>query len=692
MRPTSSLLCGCLAAFCLAVGVRTQAEASQEAGAGGRKPVATEPVDQEAALVARAEKAIADYEAARGNRKLRRQAGKLLQWLGETDHEIVEKYLSKQLKRTAPKDGAVGILDAIAGSPRPRLENRVWSVLHDEKASWRVRRSAAKALLAMGRRAHDRLAKMLRKGKEGAKEPVRLTVVSVLVGTKDSELIRRVVPVFSQGTSDDKVKFLRILDPVRDVTEIDTVRVKLITRGSLILGAIAWRQLAQSGHPRAADLAIDLLERMPEGPTPAVAAEMIPGIVRVRDEELYPLLLRYGAISNRAVKTALRKSAAAAAKDMALMRYMARRGLEHDSAQARDAAMLLLREAPAEAVAPLVERVRRKLRRPRREALDLAAGLHDVLARDPTWRKDLLKLAASNEPNVRAVGLTLLRELDADDAIAIAQKSLGSKLWELRAAAIRYLTSFRDVSSIPLLIARYGKEEGRLASELGNALFVHTGTRCFKKSEWKDWWREHRNGFTVPHPDTVRAGLGGVAGQTSAYFGIPLTSKHVAFCLDVSGSMGGRVEAFGTDTGRRRIDAAKKELAAAIGKMPAVNEVNLVTYNGAVRAQWPELRQLDEEHRKKVLGTVKKLRVGGGTNIFDALEVAFQDSKVDTIYLLSDGEPTSGAVTDPLEIADEVRRWNRLRQIVIHTIGFGIDTELLRRLAEESGGIYTFIK
>jgi hypothetical protein len=46
----------------------------------------------------------------------------------------------------------------------------------------------------------------------------------------------------------------------------------------------------------------------------------------------------------------------------------------------------------------------------------------------------------------------------------------------------------------------------------------------------------------------------------------------------------------------------------------------------------------------------------------------------------------------PEDIADEVLRWNRLRQIVIHTIGFGTDSALLKRLAEESGGVYTFVK
>lgn len=685
MRPNKTLLTGLIAGLALAGSPRLQSEKVPPTGAGPA-------VDPEAAIARKASEAIADYESAKGDASKRRQAARLLKWLGEVDHESITRYLEERLEATAPGAGAAPYLQAIALVSRPELHNDVWSVLHDPKAPAAVRQSAATALLSMGGRSTDRLLKMLRKGKEAAKAPVLAATVQAIVLSKDESAIRGVVPLLEQGTSADKIKYLRMLETVRGIAAINTARARLVKRGSLLLGAIAWRQLAVEKDPRARDLAIDLLERMPEGPTTPVAAEMIVGIALVRDPDLYPLLLRYGSSRAKPIKLALRVAARYAKDDMALMRYMARRGLESDDPGARDAAILLLLEAPAEAVAPLIERVRKKLQRPRKDALDLATGLHELLARDPTWQNDLLKLARSSEPQVRTVGLSLLREMDSDAAIEIAQKSLGSKHWELRAAAIRYLTSFRVVSSIPLLIARFDKEEGRLATEIANALFVHTGTRCFKKSEWRAWWSKSKVGFALPHPDSVKAGLGGLAGQTSAYFGIPLVSKRVAFLIDVSGSMGARIQAVGTDRKRRRIDGAKRELTKALTAMPEEHHVNVIAYNQAVRAQWKELREATEDNREQIVATVKKLRIGGGTNIYGALERAFMDPNVDTIYLLTDGEPSAGEVVLPDDIADEVRRWNRLRQIVIHTIGFGIDSALLKRLAEESGGIYTYVK
>jgi Mg-chelatase subunit ChlD len=60
------------------------------------------------------------------------------------------------------------------------------------------------------------------------------------------------------------------------------------------------------------------------------------------------------------------------------------------------------------------------------------------------------------------------------------------------------------------------------------------------------------------------------------------------------------------------------------------------------------------------------------------------------IILISDGKPTVGAVLDPERIREEVRALNRLRRIVIHTVGVGKDqnVDFMRRLAEDNNGTY----
>ena len=82
----------------------------------------------------------------------------------------------------------------------------------------------------------------------------------------------------------------------------------------------------------------------------------------------------------------------------------------------------------------------------------------------------------------------------------------------------------------------------------------------------------------------------------------------------------------------------------------------------------------------------------GATNVFDALDKAFALEDVDTIYLLSDGQPAGGKIDDPLLLRQEIQAWNATRRIPIHTISLGGDVMLLRRLAEDSGGVFRLVK
>jgi hypothetical protein len=62
----------------------------------------------------------------------------------------------------------------------------------------------------------------------------------------------------------------------------------------------------------------------------------------------------------------------------------------------------------------------------------------------------------------------------------------------------------------------------------------------------------------------------------------------------------------------------------------------------------------------------------------------------DTIFFLSDGQPNRGDVTDPVQILEEVKRWNELRRVKIHTVGVGDGhaVAFMRSLAASSGGKY----
>jgi uncharacterized protein YegL len=640
------------------------------------------------ATAARAEQAIADYEQCKQLPADSAQRRRSLLWLGEVDHPDVTDYLRRELEAAGNRSAAISVLDAIAQVPRADLQAQLWEVLQRTSVPGPLQTAAGKAIVRFGEHGIDRLIEFVRTA-DAAASRARDAAITALIEHGGDRGHRGLAQFLLQGPMNERLQLLRRMDRVHGVPPVSLARIRLVGDGDLMTAAVAWRQLAEEGHARAKALAIDVLERLLEQPPPPVAAELIRGIVQVHDADLYPLLLRYGSMPGDVVRKALRAAAPAAANDRALIDWLLRQGLGSEKPAAREVAQQLLADAPADAVKPLLEAVREQLRYPGRSSLDRAVALHRLLAKDPGWQLDLRNLALSNDREVRIVGLSLLLDLGSDVAIQVAQKSLAHSAWELRSVAFRYLTKCRDVSSIPLLIDRVEREDGRLAHELGNALFAHTGTRCWSRRQWQQWWEEHQLGFVLPPIETVRGGIEAGAGQTIAYHGIPLVSKRIAFLIDVSGSM---KEPLSTDKKRTRLVEAKDQLTRVLTALPEDHECNVIAYDSEVRPVWDRLHRVSAENRATLLDATAKLKIGTATNIFDALETAFRDTEVDTIYLLTDGEPTIGRLVDPDDIVEEVTRWNRQRQVVVHCIGLGVDSRLLRRLAESSGGEYRHVK
>ena len=638
----------------------------------------------------KANKAIADFQALKGDAKKAVQRQKAIVWLGEIDHPAASEFLQKELVAAGDGGFLVFVVEAIGKVARPALRPDLTAVLEREKAPIPARIAAAGAIARLGDRPMDDLIERVGLPPEQLPAPQRDAIVVALVQGKSDRAARGLAPLLLKGPMPDRLRLLRQMEAVRGVPPVSAARVQLVRgEGDLETAAVAWRQLCVEEHDGAKGLAIDVLERIVGDPRPTVAAELIGGLVRCRDDELYPVLVRYGSIGGDAVRKALKAAAPAAAEDPALLKFLVAKGLDEGSPAAREAARLLLMAAPPEAVKPLVDRIRADLRAGKKRAIELAANLHEILAKDPSWRDDLAKLASGKDLEDRLLGLQLLLELGSDAGIEAAQACVGHKQWEARSLAFRYLTKHRDAASIPLLIGRYGKEDGRLGAELDQALFAHTATRCFSKKEWDGWWQKNGLGFALPHADTIKAGGTSGGGKTIAYHDIPVVSNRIAFLVDRSGSMDAKI---GTDQKRTRLDEAKAQLARVVQALPAEHRVNVISYGSEVHPLWGELRPLNNDNRDELLEKVRKFNMVGSTNIFDTIERAFADPDVDTIYLLTDGDPSAGRVKDVDGIAEEVRRWNRTRQLVIHCIGIGIDSPLLKRLAAENGGSYKYVR
>lgn len=355
----------------------------------------------------------------------------------------------------------------------------------------------------------------------------------------------------------------------------------------------------------------------------------------------------------------------------------------------------------------------------------------------------LLDLLRDAEPNVRiaaadALGTALQPHVDEtlgrqptgellatrDLVIQKLQELLvRDKIWQVRSAAAFALARLRCKPVIPALIEGLAAELARKKDPWAMDVRLHrlleglTGQSVLRGDVklWQEFWRKEGPTFTVrerPAPGTAAR----AANKYEKFFDLEIESDRVLFVLDFSGSMAEPVQIQGKETGApagRRTTKAEvvvDELKKLVMALPDGALVNLVVFSDEVRV-WredhgrPALVKLNDEARDDLLGSfLDSLRPNGPTNLYGALAKAldfggrglydkYYAAAFDTLYVITDGAPTCGEVTDKDEIRRRVREVNGLRKIAIHCVTFGDqnDTDFLRPLAEENGGRHIHI-
>src|SRR6185436_2389714 len=261
------------------------------------------------------------------------------------------------------------------------------------------------------------------------------------------------------------------------------------------------------------------------------------------------------------------------------------------------------------------------------------------------------------------------------------------------------------------------------------------------------WWERSKATFELPDPKKLEeeekrlAKLGvhysKVAPKkpTKTFLGVETKSESIVFVIDVSGSM---ETPFGDPdrlkfTGRtyaslQRLEIVKEELIATIQELPETTSFNILTFASEVMPWKKDMCRANILNKNNAIAFVRglkpvgggaagfkaqtglgtKLVEAGGTNIRaamlcalglpgDVVDVADAASKppktpLDTIFFLTDGEPTVGRSVDMNVIRQEVRRVNQYRGVQIHIIYVGeFGGEDFEDLAHENGGIFVNI-
>ena len=348
----------------------------------------------------------------------------------------------------------------------------------------------------------------------------------------------------------------------------------------------------------------------------------------------------------------------------------------------------------------------------------LAAAEALELAQDPTLLPMLTRaLGVERHPVVsqalvRAM-LALLRRKDElpagqlDRALQTALARLGTMGWRTDMDLVDLAASLPRRDSVPVLIevldGRRGKVDKltKAVNERASPLLMDRAARALQEmtgalhgtdaAAWRAFWTAEGDRVVVPPPQRV-SGLDG--GTRARFFDVPVTGREIAFLIDTSGSMD-QAASSGSGT---RLDLAKEQLLRAVQSMGNESRAHVITFDAEARIWTRKPLTSSSESIRSLTEILGRWRALGGTNLYEALDQALSlqeqrfgeqvEGGIEEVFLLTDGEPTSGEVTEPQEILDLVRSSNRYRRVRIHAVftGTGKGGEFLQELAAQNEG------
>src|SRR5213594_1669402 len=171
----------------------------------------------------------------------------------------------------------------------------------------------------------------------------------------------------------------------------------------------------------------------------------------------------------------------------------------------------------------------------------------------------------------------------------------------------------------------------------------------------------------------------GVAGMQA-----PVVHRDVVAVVDVSGSMSGE-----------KLDQAKAALVQLIGTLRSGDRLRVVAFGSGVQRYATGWTEVSGDNVRAAQEWVRRLDVGGGTNIAGALTEALGEPPAEgalgVVVVLTDGMATVGE-TDPERIADQAERGRGAFRVFAFGIGYDVNTYLLDRLTERARGVTEYIQ
>jgi len=300
--------------------------------------------------------------------------------------------------------------------------------------------------------------------------------------------------------------------------------------------------------------------------------------------------------------------------------------------------------------------------------------------------------AADKDGGVRCALLGALPDLAPGQVESVSARALDDEDWRVRIQAVDHLAAARTKTAIDRLIDATEDERPIIRLRAIDYLRELTGQAHRQTEGWRTWWQTSRETFTFPE-GSAKGQKPTSEGETVAtYNGIRVDSDHVAFLIDKSAAMREPL----ISAGKSKELAAQAQLEEALAQLPEGVHFNVYTYELEVEVfneKGPV--ELDKKNRKKALEFVKDQRTKASKDIWQVLEMVVSDPNIDTIYLLSSGEPDTGKYVHWNRVTAHLRDINRFQMVTVHTIAYsGNDwyREQMEKIALATGGEFKWFE
>ena len=360
----------------------------------------------------------------------------------------------------------------------------------------------------------------------------------------------------------------------------------------------------------------------------------------------------------------------------------------------------------------------------------------------------LLKALTDKSPRVRGMAAFGLGQHRAMDALEPLLRALDDPHWQVQSAALESIPRLKDKArlkavAVPALVDFLENVSGRLAADAADKLARITGKRLGRDVlKWRKFLAgepvtpEGRGdvGGSDGGSASSSGGAYGNAAQRPHFYGMEVVSNRVVLIVDISLSMNEPIEIdkdrLRRETSRRkaitgqkndvskpvdedhsydipwwriktRLDLAREQTILLISQMREEQEFDLIFFSTTVESWMGKLVPANSSNKQKAIVALREMKPDDKTNTWGALAMAFDlmgnekksyKKGPDELYLVTDGAPSVGDITEQDQILDAVVQLHKTKPIRVNCIGIGVNLKFMKKMARATGGKAKFFK